>query len=152
MKKIIFATLLALCSISSNAQSSSYRTRGYKGNIELGLNADLSCDEKGFGVFTTHGFQFNRYVFVGGGIGYENEMLPIYADVKSHFIKKNLKVNPWIELKLGVDVLNAGCYVSPSFGISIPVAKDYAVSVAFAYGVNSYYEESNVGLRVGFQF
>lgn len=92
------------------------------------------------------------FFFIGGGMGYENEMFPIYSDFRSYFVKKRMRVNPWIEIKLGVDALNGGCYLSPSFGLSVPLAKDYAFSVAFAYGSNPSYGENNIGLRITFQF
>ncbi len=151
MKKIILV-LLALYSIVGYAQSSNYRTRGYKGDVNVGLLRDISCEEMKLGLFSTHGFQFNRMFFVGGGIGYECGMLPIYADFRSYLTKKKLVVDPYVEMKIGYDVQNDGCYLSPSFGISKPFGKKYAFTVAFTYGTNVYYEEHNVGLRVGIQF
>lgn len=84
-----------------HAQSNEYRTRGYKGNVELGINAEIDEYDRyaGFGLLTTHGIQLNRLFFVGGGIGYETGMLPIYADFRSYFTKKELRVNPWADLK-----------------------------------------------------
>lgn len=152
MRTIFISTLLAVCSIAVHAQSSIYRARGYKGNVEFGLNGDISCGGSGLGLFTTHGMQFNKLFFIGGGIGYENEMFPVYADFKSYFVKKEMRANPWGEMKLGFDALNSGFYISPSLGISIQIARDYAFFVAFAYGVNPTYEENNIGLRIGFQF
>lgn len=152
MRTILVATLIALCSITAHAQSNAYRTRGYKGNVALGINGDVSCGGAGYGFFTTHGMQVNSLFFIGGGMGYENEMFPIYSDFRSYFVKKRMRVNPWIEIKLGVDALNGGCYLSPSFGLSVPLAKDYAFSVAFAYGSNPSYGENNIGLRITFQF
>lgn len=151
MKKILLL-LFALCSIVSNAQSSNYRTRGYKGDVNVGLLRDISCEEIKLGLFSTHGFQINRMFFVGGGIGYECGMLPIYADFRSYVIKKKLKVDPYIEMKVGYDIENDGCYLSPGIGISKPIKKNYTLTVAFTYGTNVYYEENNVGLRVGIQF
>ena len=103
------------------------------------------------GLLTTHGIQLNRLFFVGGGIGYETGMLPIYADFKSYFTKKELKVNPWADLKMGFDTINLGCYLSPSFGFTVPLANDYAFSVALASGIDPFYTV-NVGMRVGFYF
>ena len=68
------------------------------------------------------------------------------------YLKKEMRANPWGEMKLGFDALNGGFYISPSLGISIQIARDYAFFVAFAYGVNPTYEENNIGLRIGFQF
>lgn len=69
-----------------HAQSNEYRTRGYKRNVELGMNYDFEyMGRPECGLLTTHGIQLNRLFFVGGGIGYETGMLPIYADFKSLF-------------------------------------------------------------------
>ena len=151
MKRFILV-LLALYSILGYAQSNNYRTRGYKGDVNVELLRDISCEEIKLGLFSTHGYQINRMFFVGGGIGYECGMLPIYADFRSYLTKKKLKVDPYVEMKLGYDVQNDGCYLSPSFGITKPIGKGYALTVAFTYGTNVYYEENNVGLKVGIQF
>lgn len=151
MRKFILA-LLILCSVVSYAQSNNYRARGYKGDVNVGLLRDISCEEMKLGLFTTHGFQINHMFFVGGGIGYECGMLPIYADFRSYFTKKKLVVDPYVEMKLGYDVENDGCYISPSIGFSKPLRKNYTLTVAFTYGTNVYYEEHNVGLKVGIQF
>lgn len=151
MRKILF-TLFACCAMLGNAQSNEYRTRGYKRNVELGMNYDFEyMGRPECGLLTTHGIQLNRLFFVGGGIGYETGMLPIYADFKSYFTKKELKVNPWAELKMGFDTINLGCYLSPSFGFTVPLANDYAFSVALASGIDPSYTV-NVGMRVGFYF
>lgn len=151
MRKILF-TLFACCAMLGHAQSSEYRTRGYKRNVELGMNYDFEyMGRPECGLLTTHGIQLNRLFFVGGGIGYETGMLPIYADFKSYFTKKELKVNPWADLKMGFDTINLRCYLSPSFGFTVPLANDYAFSVALASGVDLFYTV-NVGMRVGFYF
>ncbi len=151
MRKILF-TLFACCAMWGHAQSNEYRTRGYKRNVELGMNYDFEyMGRPECGLLTTHGIQLNRLFFVGGGIGYETGMLPIYADFKSYFTKKELKVNPWAELKMGFDTINLGCYLSPSFGFTVPLANDYAFSVALASGIDPSYTV-NVGMRVGFYF
>lgn len=151
MRKILF-TLFVCCAMLGHAQSNEYRTRGYKRNVELGMNYDFEyMGRPECGLLTTHGIQLNRLFFVGGGIGYETGMLPIYADFKSYFTKKELKVNPWAELKMGFDTINLGCYLSPSFGFTVPLANDYAFSVALASGIDPSYTV-NVGMRVGFYF
>lgn len=152
MKKTILFMLLACTSVMSIAQTSSYRKRGYKGDVTFGVNADLSCNGGGVGLFTTHGFQLNKTWFVGGGIGYENDMLPLYFDAKAYFLERRIKVDPWVEIKFGVDAVNSGCYISPSFGITLPLPRDYGLTIGLAYGCNAHYDERNIGLRIGFQF
>ncbi len=154
MKKLI-SILLLLVSMSVNAQTSDYCSRGYHGDIALGLYGDINEGCPGFSLSTTHGMQFNRYLFVGGGIDIsisdDAQMLPIYAAVRSYFIPRDMRVNPLAELRVGVDALNAGCYISPSIGFTIPI-KGFAISGALAYACDIYYEVYNIGLRVGFHF
>ena len=152
MKEAILCTLCACMPFLSHAQGNGYLGRCYKGDVALGLNVDFGCESGGACLFTTHGFQLNETWFVGGGIGYENEMFPLYVDAKAYFRKREMKVNPWTETKLGFDMFNGGCYLSPSVGIALPLMKDYALTVALAWGMNTYYAEHNIGLRVGFQF
>ncbi len=153
MKKLILILLLITC-LSGYAQTSDYRARGYKGNISFGINADLSCEGAGFSLSTTHGMQFNKFLFVGGGIGYENEMLPIYAAARSYFTKRELRANPWAEMRMGIDALYVGYYLSPSVGFSIPLQRGFAISAALAYACSFGFDcaEHNLGLRVGFHF
>ena len=58
MKRFILV-LLALYSILGYAQSNNYRTRGYKGDVNVALLRDVSCEEMNLGLFSTHGFQIN---------------------------------------------------------------------------------------------
>ncbi len=145
MRRMVVATLLTLCAATSFAQNS-YRSRGYKGNVELGAN---TC---GVALFTTHGYQFNRFLFVGGGIGYVGECFPIYADVKTYFTKKDMKVNPWIEMRLGFEAAWGGGFMGSSVGIAMPIAKNYALTVAFDVGGVFPDGGAYVGLKAGFQF
>lgn len=48
-----------------HAQSNEYRTRGYKGNVELGINAEIDEYDRyaGFGLLTTHGIQLIRLIY-----------------------------------------------------------------------------------------
>ena len=57
---------------------------------------------------TTHGYQFNNYFFVGGGVAlnyYTDADLvaaPIYANFRANFINK--KVTPFADVKAGYAV------------------------------------------------
>ena len=55
MKKIVLLFLLVFIPYMSFAQANSYRNKGYKGDVALGLNADISCGCGGAALFTTHG-------------------------------------------------------------------------------------------------
>ena len=133
MKKIVLLFLLVFIPYMSFARANSYRDKGYKGDVALGLNADLSCGRGGAVLFTTHGYQINKTWFVGGGIGYENEMLPIYFDTKAYFSKKTMKVNPWAEAKLGCYAINGGVF-QPNYRHSFALGKGICFDHWFSLG------------------
>ncbi len=146
IRKAIVAAMVCLCATAAMAQKNTYRSKGYKGNIEIGAS------NAGISVMTTHGYQFNRFLFVGGGMGYEADLIPLYADVKSYFTKKEMKVNPWAEVRLGFQMIEGLYpYFSPAVGFTVPVGKDLAISAALQFGLTDY-EQVITGFRVGFQF
>lgn len=91
MKKLIVLLIAVLLPAGAYAADSDspplskkeqrHTLRGYKGFVELGAGITLhnydfwfSLDDdrpKGFGMdlLTTHGFQFNNFIFLGGGVG-----------------------------------------------------------------------------------
>lgn len=89
---------------------------------------------------------------MGGGIGYENGMIPLFGHIKSYFCKNEKRINPWAEVKLGMDVGNLGFYWSPAVGFTIPLGNNFGISCSMAYGANTYWDEQNIGMRLGFHF
>ena len=96
---LLFALItLSIAPTTSNAQT-------YKGSIEGGRT--LHTDDMGLfsttDIYTTHGFQFNPYLYVGAGagirLGDSYTAIPIYADVNYTMLKK--KVSPFIDAKIG---------------------------------------------------
>lgn len=152
MKKIFLVLLFILCCSFSYAQTSYFRSKGYKGDITLGINGDLSCGGTGIALMTSHGYQLNRYLYIGGGVGYENEMLPLFGHIKSYFIKNDTRVIPWAEFKMGFDACNSGVYLSPGAGFSLQICDKFGISCCLAYGLNVYWDEHNVGMRLDFHF
>ena len=90
--------IMGLLFTTSNVQT-------YKGSIEGGRT--LHTDDMGLfsttDIYTTHGFQFNPYLYVGAGagirLGDSYTAIPIYADVNYTMLKK--KVSPFIDAKIG---------------------------------------------------
>lgn len=135
MKRLsLISILLAYCAIVATARQPE---RGYRGfaDVSTTLNLDVDISIYGgsgpsdsyiwLGGSTTHGYQFNPYLFVGGGIGYEtviaprNErpkrILPVFADVRTD-LKFN-RFTPFADVKLGVNFTRgAGVYFSPTIG------------------------------------
>lgn len=106
--------------------------RGYRGFIEWdnaigSVEADdcTSGDMKKdtywfFGCATSHGYQFNNHVFLGGGtmlsvsVPINMVRLPIYANFRYDYA--NLKFRPYVDMRLGYDLAEDGVYFSPTIG------------------------------------
>lgn len=128
MKKILMVMALLLGGVvTSFAQS------GYRGFADISLGAGF-CDNSGFNALltTTHGYQCNGHIFVGGGLGvgysgagrsgYSSEelvgmMLPIYAAFRYDYSLTS-RHSFFATLRAGYDmVADDSVYASPEFGV-----------------------------------
>ena len=133
---LLFALItLSIAPTTSNAQT-------YKGSIEGGRT--LHTDDMGLfsttDIYTTHGFQFNPYLYVGAGagirLGDSYTAIPIYADVNYTMLKK--KVSPFIDAKIGYSLLDAsGFYMNPGIGVSWNFYKGLSVFLKVGYTYNA---------------
>lgn len=134
--------------------------RGYHGFVELGMGVNLHGFEvedkfqnvfdysNGFGaeVLTTHGFQFNNYFFLGGGVGISectetNLMVPIFADMRINIL--NRRISPVIDIKGGYAVGNHdGGYVALNAGVRFGL-KNNLNSAIYLMAEISYIGDSN---------
>lgn len=89
--------------------------RGYRGFAEVGgsFYTDQPDNNYGFDLTTTHGYQINRWLFLGAGIGLQSYKiyeytprnsktqltLPLYADIKTYFTRTAVK--PFAEMQIG---------------------------------------------------
>ena len=163
MKKILLSLMLvALCASASYAANDAdsiataneqvaqveevnphLAPRGYRGFAEIDpwfTNTTYILNVK-----TTHGFQFNHGLFVGGGIGYYDDFLPdgkkflpIYAAIQSN-VGKNLAQFTYGG-KLGFLAYHRYDFQSPSGDIK----------VSESAGFSGWYLNLNLGLRLGF--
>lgn len=114
--------------------------RGYKGFAGLGVQY-WKGDESSASVFTSHGYQFNSHIFLGGGIAYLKKissdgrdeldyLLPVYAHFRYNLLSK--RFSPFIEVKEGYSLAGiTGVYAEVSSGLRIGVGrKGQAVNVA----------------------
>lgn len=166
MKKLLPLLLCALCAVPSFGQRlNGPRYRGFvdgtfiKGND--GIYEDFNM--QGGGFTTTHGFQFNRYIFVGGGVGYyyvnrdpdpgdlfwcpstEHDyafkketynVVPVYADFRVHMARS--RVSPFFDAKVGASISNdVGFFASPSFGLRVGIKDNLGVNITLGYTVMS---------------
>ena len=126
MKKLFFLIVIALSAVTSYAQND-YPTKGYRWFLDFiapmysGIVVVINYFSHRYGLATTHGYQFNRFFYLGGGIAYQYattkfdepfvdfggnnqrqnwNLLTEYVNVRCDFVAK--KYSPYIEAKLGI--------------------------------------------------
>jgi len=154
MKKLfLLVMLICLACMVSNAQNASGNC--YRGFIDIGY--DVGNGDYDFGRFvinTTHGYQFNPYIFLGAGAGFhfmstyetkgssdipldirESKVdIPIYANAHMNFTKG--KIAPFIDGKAGTFVTNnGGMFWNLSVGCRIATNAKQAVNISIGYAV-----------------
>ena len=106
-------------------------TAGYKGYVDFGCTigaGDFGRDR-----------QFNPYLYVGIGAalnyyaGGEEIGIPIFANVRSHFIKGN--ISPFLDLRVGYSPLvdAKGFYLCPSLGCRLGLSERVGLNVSVGY-------------------
>lgn len=87
--------------------------KGYRGFAEGALMINPGIDRRlGFNVSTIHGYQFNRWLYLGVGAGFEGAdmphngkmatAVPVFADFRCYFTRTRLK--PFVEVQLGYKI------------------------------------------------
>lgn len=155
MKKHLITLLLALtCSITptlAQAHESCTDTntsihiapRGYRGTVEIAPIA-LSVEGLAMKFNTTHGFQFNHNLFLGGGLGivtyYNSDKIdiPVYIAIQSNVGEKMAQFT--YGGRLGVSVYSKHYGTDPE---NIP-------HETVSEGAGPLYLNLNLGLRLGF--
>lgn len=148
-KALILSALLSFI-LSIHGQNVS--SISYRGFVDAGYSISIGDYEFGrFEVNTSHGCQFNPYLFLGAGAGlhfmssYETKGMdipldvrdsqvdiPVFANVRCNFSKK--KVSPFIDVKGGTYVTNnGGLYVNASAGCRFAINYTQGVSIAVGY-------------------
>ena len=150
-------------------ETRSYDILGYRAFIDTELTADW------LSVTTSHGYQFNPYIYAGLGAGIcywgnEDEIaIPIFANGRFSFI--NGPVSPFVDLRIGYSIstiegLDGGFYMSPMAGVKFMLGRSFALNFATGYslqrlgyywddGHGNYYNSYDLGgltLRVGIEF
>ncbi len=143
MKQSIFLLLAVLLSFSVNARQPE---RGYRGFVDCSTTFNLDINTGGasdsyiwLGGSTSHGYQFNRWLYVGGGIGYETvlapgdrrpkRIFPVFADTRADL--QFGRFTPFADIKLGVNFTRgAGLYFSPTIGYRFNVCRSTAINFA----------------------
>lgn len=147
-------------------------TAGYRGFVDLGYTVgtgDFGEDRVEFA--TSHGYQFNPYLYVGLGAGahyyFDSEVveIPIFAHVRSEFL--NNSISPFLDFKVGYTVYDAtGFYMTPTVGCRFAIGNKSGISVGLGYTMQKvnydfyyagydYSGSENCGgfsIKVGFDF
>lgn len=159
-----------------NRKAARNTLKGYKGFIDFGYIVDLSdYDANKVEISTSHGYQFNNYFYLGGGVAadfYTDADLiavPIFVDFRANFINK--KVTPFADIKTGYSVGDVeGLYVSTGIGVRFSLKGKKALNLKLEYNYqqhndhgdysynNNYYsydydyDLEGLGFKVGFEF
>lgn len=145
-------------------------TAGYRGFVDLGYTlgtGDWGEDRIEFA--TSHGYQFNPYIYAGLGAGahyyFDSDVveIPIFAHVRSEFL--NNSILPFVDFKIGYTVYDAtGFYMSPTVGCRFALGNKGGISIGLGYTMQKieYYDyyygysgSENCGgfnIKVGFDF
>lgn len=146
---------------------------GYKGFIDLAYTfgtGDYGLDR--LELSTSHGYQFNPYLYAGIGVGLNYYVTPELLSVPIFFnprltIPTGSLVSPFVDLKIGYTVSSdiKGFYLSPSVGARFSVAENKAINLSLGYSLQSiefipytYYTNSlrkgsgGITLKVGFEY
>lgn len=152
--------------------------RGYKGFVDMGYVVDLSDNNANkLEISTSHGYQFNNYFYVGGGVAvdyYTDADLisaPVFVDFRANFINK--KVTPFADIKTGYSFGDVeGVYVTTGVGVRFSLRGKKAINLkleynyqqydyndsyySYSYGGYRYYDDilslEGLGFKVGFEF
>ena len=156
----------------NNRKAARNTLKGYKGFVDVGYIADLSdYNADKVEVSTSHGYQFNNYFYVGGGVAvdfYTDADLiaaPIFVDFRANFINK--KITPFADIKTGYSVGDVeGVYVATGIGVRFSQKGKKALNLKLEYNYQQYdyyyrgyymnfddtLDLEGLGFKVGFEF
>lgn len=155
---------MALCMIGAYARQPE---KGYRGFVEssnyLDINLGFLAGDGGSsrvftGLNTSHGYQFNSWLFVGGGIGFEYNLdwksgynndgephlvIPLFAE--GRLDAKWGRFTPFFSARLGANLADhGGIYFSPTVGYRFNWGRKTAINFGLGVSVigmrNSYHE------------
>ena len=122
--------------------------RGYKGFVGFGAQY-WNVDESSASLFTSHGYQFNSHIFLGGGIAYLKNIFEIFGDERDElnydkFHERYLNKRDELDYVLPVYAHFRYNLLSKRFSPFIEVKEGYSLA-----GITGVYAEVSSGLRIG---
>lgn len=166
---LLFSAALAAVALGASARQPE---RGYRGFVDwsnrVKYHTHSNCNKTNFntGISTSHGYQFNPWLFVGAGIDYtlkeigkwdannNREVLGYSFDYYylSFFgeVRTDLqfgKFTPFADIRLGWNAETDGTvYFSPSIGYRFNWGRKVGINVGVGYTLDAYrYERHIVG-------
>lgn len=152
--------------------------QGYRGFLETGVAVGIGdYNLNRLEVNTSHGYQFNPYLFVGVGVGMHyyfdasDALMPIFADCRVNVLPG--RISPYVDFKIGYSlgfsdgVYGAGLFLAPTAGVRIGLNdSSHALRVGLGFsmqqletyyaGYHYYYEDhvmcNSVLFKIGYEF
>ena len=124
-----------------------WRPKGYISSLEY--ERDFNSSDSRLitsTMFTVHGYQFNPYLYLGAGLGFQQmeyetdgvkllftkTTIPLFADAKIHLLKT--RIAPFVEGRLGYCISGfKGLYFNPTVGVSFGISPKTGGILAFGY-------------------
>ena len=159
-RQLLKRSLLLSAAVAAIALSGSARQpeRGYRGFAEwtnrINHHSDIYWSKTYFnpGISTSHGYQFNPWLFAGAGIdltlsdiGYlnhhayslDNTALAIFAEGRTDL--KFGKFTPFADIRLGWNASSNGTvYFSPSIGYRFNWGRKVGINIGIGYTLDAY--------------
>lgn len=160
MKRLFIASfailLTAICSFGRQPE------QGYRGFVDWTNRIYHHWNKTNYspGISTSHGYQFNPWLFAGVGLDYsledtgffgnhyydiDNYFLSIFADVRTDL--QFGKFTPFADLRIGVNATSIGTvYFSPSIGYRFNWGRKVGLNVGVGYTLDgNRYERHIIG-------
>ena len=141
--------------------------RGYNCFVDMGHAYDMDGITEDWvsgdwvSVSTTHGYQFNDYFFLGGGLAlgvcpeYDYWHLPVFAEARVNFLDR--RVTPFFVYRIGssfVNIEDISAYEMMMLGLRIALTEQSALNLSFGLEANlgAYYWSGGYALHIGYEF
>lgn len=141
--------------------------RGYNCFVDMGHAYDMDGITEDWvsgdwvSVSTTHGYQFNDYFFLGGGLAlgvcpeYDYWYLPVFAEARVNFLDR--RVTPFFVYRIGssfVNIEDISAYEMMMLGLRIALTEQSALNLSFGLEANlgAYYWSGGYALHIGYEF
>lgn len=141
--------------------------RGYNCFVDMGHAYDMDGITEDWvsgdwvSVSTTHGYQFNDYFFLGGGLAlgvcpeYDYWHLPVFAEARVNFLDR--RVTPFFVYRIGssfVNIEDISAYEMMMLGLRIALTEQSALNLSFGLEANlgAYYWSGGYALHISYEF